>query len=271
MAEIFKTFKPLNQQVASYVEYYYVDIKPENKHIQIDCFPHFNTTISLYSSHRRSEKGEIIFNDAGGIFQAFTPIHDDVLSIQQIGFVHRVVIVFKPLGVYHFFSNLRFTDYLYDVEFFADHELAPVFSLYDDCSSLTTLLDTLLQSRLNDFKQEVLEKAIAEIFRRSEEFSVEELSAALKISRQHINRLFREYTGVSVKKFHEIVRFRKTVNQKLLTKTNENFTQLASAFNFNDQSHLIKTYKNLTENAPALFFKKGELLGSEDTFWHITR
>ncbi len=271
MTEIFKTFKPLNQLVAKYVEYYYVDIKPVNKHIQMECFPHFNTTISLYSSHRRSEKGEIIFNNPGDIFQVFTPIHDDVLTIQQIGFIHRVVIVFKPLGIYHFFSNLSFADYLYNIEFFTPHELNPVFKLYDDSTSLTTLLDTLLQNRVNDFKHEVLENAITEIFSRSEDFSVEELSSLLKMSRQHVNRLFRQYMGVSVKKFHEIVRFRKTVNEKLLLKNKENFTQLASAFNFNDQSHLIKTYKNFTENAPALFFKKGELLGSEDTFWHITR
>lgn len=271
MTEIFKTFKPENQQIAEFVEYYYVDIKPDNSHIRLECFPHFNTTISLYSSHERSEKGEIIFNISAGIFQAFTPVHEDVLSVQQIGLVHRVVIVFKPLGVYHFFNNLQFTDYIYNFDFFTYEELQPVFRLYDDSSSLTDLLDNMLRKRLNGFRHEVLERTIDEIFVHNEEFSVEEFSSVLKVSRQHLNRLFRMYMGVTVKKFHEIVRFRKTIRQKLLTKPKGNFTELACAFNFNDQSHLIKTYKNFTENSPASFFKKGRLLGSEDTFWHIIR
>lgn len=271
MTEIFKTFKPKDQQVAKFVEYYYVDIKPGNSHVQLECFPHFNTAISLYCSHKRSEKGEMIFNSSAGIFQAFTPIHDDVLSVQQIGFVHRVVIVFKPLGVYHFFNDIRFTNYIYNFDFFTNEELQPVFNLYDDSSSLTDLLDNMLRKRLNDFRHEVLERAVNEIIAQNEEFSVEGFSSILKISRQYLNRLFRMYMGVTVKKFHEIVRFRKTVSQKLLTKSKGNFTELAYAFNFNDQSHLIKTYKNFTENSPASFFKKGELLGHEDTFWHIIR
>lgn len=39
--------------------------------------------------------------------------------------------------------------------------------------------------------------------------------------------------------------------------------------NFNDQSHLIETYKNLIEKFPKTFFDQGTILGEEDTFWHL--
>ena len=49
----------------------------------------------------------------------------------------------------------------------------------------------------------------------------------------------------------------------------ETFTELAYRFNFSDQPHFNKTYKNLTEHSPKKFFDKGTKLGKEDTFWHL--
>ena len=63
------------------------------------------------------------------------------------------------------------------------------------------------------------------------------------ISRQHLNRVFKSHLGVSVKKFNEIVLFRHTINKKLFENSDNNFTELAYEFNFNDQSHFNKMYK----------------------------
>ncbi|WP_313366114.1 hypothetical protein, partial [Sphingobacterium multivorum] len=53
MKELFQTFKPKNPIVKKYVDYYYLDIKPNNVINKFLCFPHFNNTISIYRYHVR--------------------------------------------------------------------------------------------------------------------------------------------------------------------------------------------------------------------------
>lgn len=53
---MFTTFKPTNEVLKKYIDYYYVDIKHDNTLTVYDCFPHYNNTISVYKSHQY--KGE---------------------------------------------------------------------------------------------------------------------------------------------------------------------------------------------------------------------
>ena len=59
--------------------------------------------------------------------------------------------------------------------------------------------------------------------------------------------------------------------KKLFENTEQSFTDLAYEFNYSDQSHLNKAFKNFTSNSPKNFLKKGTLLGNEDTFWHLKK
>ncbi|WP_267402112.1 MULTISPECIES: helix-turn-helix domain-containing protein [unclassified Chryseobacterium] len=268
MQEIFKTFKPQHSTIKKYVDYYYLDIKPNNKVTEYDCFPHFNSTISLYQSHIRAENGEIIFNEKAKPFQIFTPIREKVLHVKQTGKVYRIVLVFHPLGIQQFYRNLNFADYILDGEFFNEAELHEIFST-TDTEILVNSLDSILTKRFILFKNTVIEQTLQFIFNAEENFSVAQVSEKVGISRQHLNRVFQLYLGVSVKKFYEIVLFRNTINKKLFENPDENFTTLAHEFNFNDQSHFNKIYKNLTQKSPTVFFNKGTILGKEDTFWHV--
>lgn len=268
MAEIFETFKPKNLLIKKYVDYYYLDIKPDNDVNEFQCFPHFNNTISIYKSHTKSETGEIIFNEIANALQIFTPVRQRILTVKQIGKVNRIVIVFHPLGIQQFYENLNFAEYITNFDFFQPSELTEIFST-TNTNILTELLDTFLETRFKYFENVILEQSIQYIFQHCDNFTVSGLSAAIKISRQHLNRSFQMHLGVSVKKFHEIVLFRKTVNNKLFEDPQINFTELAYEFNYNDQSHLNKTYKILTENSPKNFFKKGTVLGTQDIFWRL--
>lgn len=268
MQEIFKTFKPKNSITKKYVDYYYLDFKPNNVINEFQCFPHFNNTISLYKSHIRLKNGEMKFEEMAKPFQIFTPIREKVLNVKQLGKVYRIVIVFHSLGIQQFYQNINFSDYVTDFEFFNQEELQAIFST-TEIETLTSLLDSFLEKRFKKFENTILEKSIQYIFNNYEDFSVAEISNEIRISRQHLNRIFQSHLGVSIKKFHEIVLFRQTMNKKLFENSDSNFTELAYEFNFNDQSHFNKTYKNLTENSPKSFFNKGTVLGQEDTFWHL--
>lgn len=268
MTEIFETFKPKNSTIQKYVDYYYLDAKPNNVSNEYQCFPHFNNTISLYTSHIRSKNGEIQFDKDAEPFQIFTPIREKILTVRQSGEVYRIVIVFHPLGIQQFYKNLNFADYITDFEFFDPSELVEIFST-EETETLAALLDHFLERRFEKYDNTILERSIEYIFSNYENFSVAKISDGIGISRQHLNRIFQLHLGVSIKKFIKIVLFRQTINRKLFENSDENFTKIAYEFDFNDQSHLSKTYRSLTENSPRSFFAKGSVLGKEDTFWHL--
>ncbi|MFV0539715.1 MAG: helix-turn-helix domain-containing protein [Aestuariibaculum sp.] len=268
MEHIFKTFKPKTNLVKQYVDYYYLDLKPNNSTTEFICFPHFNNTISIYRSHNRSENGEVIFNKKSNPLQIFTPIRKNVLKVKQSGPVYRIVVVFHPLGVQQFYSNLNFSDYIFDFNFFTQTEIASLFSTVS-IEELTNHLDAFLFKRFEGFNHNILEQCIHHIFNSYKSFSVEEFSNTIEISKRQLNRIFKTHIGISVKTFQKIVLFRKTINKKLFENPKDSFTKLAHEFHFNDQSHFNKTYKTLTTNSPKSFFSKGTTLGNEDTFWHI--
>ncbi|MDM1398363.1 helix-turn-helix transcriptional regulator [Myroides odoratimimus] len=270
MKEIFETFSPKSALVKKYVDYYYLDIKPNNEVREYQCFPHYNNTISIYASHQLASDGSMAFNEGADDYQIFTPIREDILHVKQVGRVHRVVIVFHPLGIQQFYRHLSFVNLITDYKFMEIGELAEVFAT-TDVDIITTLLDTALEKRYKPFSNILLEQTIAYIFHEQDNFSVQELADRLGVSRQHLNRVFKANMGVSLKRFYDIYLFRRTVNQKLYTSPEEKLTDIAYRFNFNDQSHLIKTYKAMTNNSPKNFFEKGTKLGSKDTFWHLEK
>ncbi|GAA4785891.1 hypothetical protein GCM10023231_12230 [Olivibacter ginsenosidimutans] len=267
MNQIFETFKPRNTLVAKYVDYYYLDLKPFNLENQFDCFPHFNNTISLYKSHIRSANGDLTFKHNAQPIQIFTPIRQQILHVKQMGPVHRIVIVFHPLGINQFYNSLNLSRLTTEYSFFATDELFDFFAT-TAIEELTALLDQSLVKRHKSFYHEILQRAIGIILNNCRELSVTQLSNELNISRQHLNRLFQHHLGISVKKFHEIAWFRATMNRKL-NGFKGNFTDIAYEFNYADQSHFNKIYKKFTRNSPKSFFSKGTILGNEDTYWHI--
>ncbi|MBV7441615.1 helix-turn-helix domain-containing protein [Weeksellaceae bacterium TAE3-ERU29] len=268
--KVFDTFKPKNHFLHKYVDYYYLDIKSDNTKTEFECFPHYNNTISLYSSHKRDENSVVTYVENVEPLQIFTPVRENILKVTQIGNVHRIVIVFHPLGIQQFFKNKDFSNYIYNGDFFNTNELTQLFNTTDK-EEITLLLDDFLYQRYKPFHHSILEKSLSIIFDEYEDFSIENLSEQLNISRRQLNRIFKTYLGVSPKRFHEIVVFRKVLEAKLFENPTLNFTELAHTFCYSDQSHLNKIFKKLTQNTPTQFFKKGTLLGEEDTFWHIKK
>jgi AraC-like DNA-binding protein len=254
MIPVFKTFRSKNSLISEYVDYYYLDVKPNNIETEFECFPHYNTTISLYKENISLNKGEVVFETKAKPLQIFTPIREDVLQVNQLGKVHRIVIVFKPLGIQQFYENLNFNDFIHDYKFFSDLEFSNLF-FTEDTDIVTKHLDTFLFEKFTKYKNSILEKALVLIFKHLGTLPIQDIATEIKISRRHLNRLFNSHFGVSVKKFNEIVLFRKTLEKKLFENTEQSFTDLAYEFNYSDQSHLNKAFKNFTSNSPKNFLK----------------
>ncbi|MDR2221691.1 MAG: helix-turn-helix domain-containing protein [Flavobacteriaceae bacterium] len=268
MLDTFQTFSPIHPIIKQYVDYYYLDIKPYNELKEYQCFPHYNNTISIYKSHILNENDNVEYKENADACQIFTPIREQVLTVKQIGKVHRIVIVFHPLGIQQFYDGLNFGASIKDFDFLSRNELEEIFKTFE-IETLTELLDNSLRKRFKVFNHPILEEGIQYIYYRDSDFSVESLSEHMGISRQHINRLFKLHLGVSAKRFADIYRFRQTINKKIHCTSEESLTELAHQFNFSDQSHFNKIYKTFTLMSPKNFFDKGTKLGNRDTFWHF--
>lgn len=264
---MFKTFKPENKILKRYIDYYYIDIKHENTLTVYDCFPHYNNTISVYKSHQYHERNTV-YEPNGVPLQIFTPLREDVLQIQQIGSVERFVIIFQPFGINQFLKNIDFSIISHDLHFFDQNECQQLFQhiMSDD---FVLLIESFLLKKINIIENVIIETSINYIFKNYDDFTVNELAEYLGFSRKHINRVFKENIGVSIKSFHEIVLFRKTIDEKLFQNPNETFTSIAHKLNFTDQSHFNRLYKKFVSESPNQFYKNGELIGEEDTFWRF--
>ncbi len=270
MSDVFETYKPKNSLISNYVDYYYIDIKPNNEITEIQCFPHFNTAISLYNSHYRDENKNAVYENDGSALQIFTPVNKEILNVRQIGYVHRIVIVFKPLGIHQFFKDLDFTSLVHTIPFFDSNELHTFFNRKQD-ELLADLIDQALVKRFKRYKPKNLEESVHYIFDNFQDFSVENTAIFLSTSRKQLNRLFQKHIGVSIKKFHQIVMFRKAVQSKLIDNPKKSFTEIAHELYFSDQPHFNKAFQLFTRKSPGIFFSQGTHLGNEDTFWHIKK
>ena len=263
---MFKTFSPADPTVARYVDYYYLDCKPSNSVATFKCFPHYNNTISLYAAHRMTGVGQVVHDPTSPPLQIFTPLRDSVLQVRQLGPVHRVVIVFRVLGVQQFWRGLSFADYLIGHSFFSATEVRQLLET-KDLTQLTKLLDCSLRDRYIPRPTDLVTRALSYTFANSESFSVAEMADTLGTSRRHLHRVFKATLGVGPKQFHEIVVFRSVIDRRL-SGVECNLTQLAHRANFSDQAHMIRVFRKLTQNAPRQFFARGKLLGRAGIFWH---
>ncbi|MCD8539288.1 MAG: AraC family transcriptional regulator [Leadbetterella sp.] len=172
------------------------------------------------------------------------------------------------MGIQQFYRDSDFSSYFSDYPFFSGEELEPLFGTWET-GLLTSLLDAYLFLRYREFHAPVVSRILESILGHPEEFSMEALSSRLGISRRHISRVFKACIGVPPKRFHEIVLFRKILDQKLYKKPAEKFSALAYDAGLSDQAHLIKVFRKLTGHNPRSFVSKGTYLGQEDTFWHL--
>ncbi|NGM65093.1 helix-turn-helix domain-containing protein [Sphingobacterium sp. SGR-19] len=79
--------------------------------------------------------------------------------------------------------------------------------------------------------------------------TLKEIQIAMNISERSLERIIKQYVGMSPKTFSRIVRFQSSLNA--LRKTDfKNFTELAYIADYFDQSHYIKEFKEFTGTNP---------------------
>lgn len=80
--------------------------------------------------------------------------------------------------------------------------------------------------------------------------TIESILKNLSLGRRQIERKFLEHVGFSIKYYSRIIRFQST----LLTQF-KSLTDLAYTFNYADQAHFIREFKEFSGLSPREYFK----------------
>jgi AraC-like DNA-binding protein len=95
---------------------------------------------------------------------------------------------------------------------------------------------------------------ICEIIKNQEEISVSEISKDLKSSQRLLQIKFKIATGLTIKKYIQILKFRKSVDQMVNSDLEKlKLTDVALYNKYFDQSHFIKKFKDVTKTTPKMF------------------
>lgn len=124
-------------------------------------------------------------------------------------------------------------------------------------SDIETLLKTITiyfeeLSDVNPSKNNI--EKICDCIKSNEEISVSEISALLQSSQRLLQIKFKASTGFTIKKYIQILKFRKSVDQIINTDLEKmSLTEIALYNKYFDQSHFIKKFKDVTKTTPKMF------------------
>ncbi|WP_166924738.1 helix-turn-helix domain-containing protein [Flavobacterium poyangense] len=98
-------------------------------------------------------------------------------------------------------------------------------------------------------------ESICEIIKlHDEEITVSEIGTVLNLSQRLLQIKFKTATGLTIKKYIQILKFRKSVDQMLnMSKEKLSLTDVALYNKYFDQSHFIKKFKDVTKTTPKMF------------------
>lgn len=191
-------------------------------------------------------------NLSGGIRQAINlqlPAQGEYFGIR-----------FYPSALRHFFKiNLaEIGNQLVEGQFLPARFLARLHEhlyQYNSFQQRAVYCDQWLLQQLRTQPPSIIDQALALIYRSRGNIEVDRVLARdIGVSRRHLNRLFRQHTGLSTKSFAQTVRFQHISKQ--LSVQPKNSLKVALSFGYFDQAHLINDFKRRVGQSPLPFFSR---------------
>lgn len=259
-----KLYEPQNTLLQKYIKCFYIlQRRPDDKGITYISFPSIFTMACLNAD----SKIEMLENNL-----TITHCPDNKLEmtltrnfeysgwIRYKGAADEIVIYFKPLGINAFLEkDLKHYIQSFFVKFnpFVDYQKAMLdFFLIDDQEARIQSLENYWLSKHRGFEHPFLQNVVDEIMNEDEPSSLAEVAQKNGISRMTLNKHFDLHIGTTPSQFRKIVRFRNAMKQYRQKISAENLTDISSAVDYFDQSHMIKDFKALTKHPPKAFFSK---------------
>ena len=277
-SEIFITKKPISELLGKYISFYYFhQYFKENQIKKIVFYPNLVNAVTIYKNSYlifKQKNVSVTKQSASDEYNLFYAGIRKLIGVAEMETpFDKIGVAFEPLGIHHFTEKpyLEILPNKFDcvfTEFNADifPTLDKVYRTFD-LDERVKILDDYFLSKLNDFKEETIEKAIDLIAKNNQKYKVSELAEELKISQKTLNRKFQKQLNCTVKDYLDIAQFRKSFNHFLNSDKKDKLTNLALEFDYYDQSEFIRQFKKITGINPKKLFQNVEHFGEEDIFW----
>lgn len=196
-------------------------------------------------------------------------VSDDNIIIAYTGAIRHILAEFTATGLYELF-HLKASDWtnicalgsgvnsaMREAETHLVKESQHI--ALDDISAYTDLFSSVLivQSTHAIFAPSYVSTAVTEIEQCNGIIQLTDLAEKLTVSSRQLNRKFTEVVGISPKHFAQIRQINRVVRAMLENDTNY-FTEIAHAYGFYDQSHLIKATQKFLGSTPLEFLQSDE-------------
>lgn len=125
----------------------------------------------------------------------------------------------------------------------------------NDISGLLSTINTYFEKLSSNNQDKNIVENICEIIKmHNEEINVSEIGKTLKSSQRSLQIKFKAATGLTIKNYIQILKFRKSVDQMVNSDLEKlSLTDIALYNKYFDQSHFIKKFKNVTKTTPKMF------------------
>ncbi|GAB3641260.1 AraC family transcriptional regulator [Spirosoma arcticum] len=169
---------------------------------------------------------------------------------------------FRPGGIYPFLKIPLhlFTDAQLDMnEVVADlgTQLQNNLLEIDDWPGRFQALERYLYERLQrvNYSAPLIMPVVQHLIKYNGQISIDHVSDQANVSRRQLERLFRQYIGVSPKLLARILRFR---HLKAMLRTGQNDSLMGIAFDngYTDHAHLTKEFKEFTGLTPTAYLTR---------------
>lgn len=139
--------------------------------------------------------------------------------------------------------------------------LFEMLSEHADLNTRARIFDLYFQKRLSDKTDgsHTAGQAAGLILDSNGLISVTDIAATLNLSERTIERLFREYVGISPKLFSRIARFQSFL-RSVENSPQSGLLDLAIEAGYYDQSHMIREFRSFTRRSPTEFFGRENVI-----------
>lgn len=271
-----QTIKPRSTLLQRYIDFFYVFDSTRPETISYIAFPHVNTAISFFKGtdiQRGDHSISITANPQNNhcqveILGKFT----QPVFVHYTGRCEELAIVFKPLGVNHFFLNdLREIAPLFSQELTNERWTAFAYDLFNEISQekKIEMLELFLIHNYRDFGNKPLYDALSYLQDFDTPISMEEIAALCGFAVKTFQRNFKKHVSCSPSEYRRIARFRHSLQNKLISDELKTLTRISYASNYYDQSYFVREFKKLTHLNPGKFFNSITALDEKKIVWKV--
>jgi len=189
-------------------------------------------------------------------------IHHEPLEIQYNGKSNLIGIRFYPHGIFPFLDipineTVNHVENLHSIWNVFHEEIFETLCTIKEKFKIYSTLDQFLIRKISERKtsnHKVIGHVVKQV-RTNPQQSVPELATSIGFTQRHLNRLFKDHTGINPKLLSQIFRFEKA-SSYLHSNSEENVADLISALGYYDQSHFNKEFKRFSGMTPLEYKKR---------------